>query len=73
VGAGHNLTIKVSTNGGTINLVSGGKASEASDAAITASKLNVTANTGINLASSHNAITKLGTEKTNSGPSKVTL
>jgi hypothetical protein len=34
---------------------------------------NVTANSGITLTSKHNAIKKLGTDTTNSGPNKVTL
>jgi hypothetical protein len=35
--------------------------------------LNVTANSGIKLTSKRNAITKLGTDTTTSGPNKVTL
>jgi len=74
LGTDKNLAIHTAIDGGTVNLVTSGEASETSAGAITAStKLNVTAQKGIVLTSSKNKIKKLGTDKTTSGPNKVTL
>jgi hypothetical protein len=73
VGSEHNLTIASALTGGTMNFVTTGKATETKLGAITAKLLNVTANTGIELTSRNNAIKKLGTDKTKTGPNKVTL
>jgi hypothetical protein len=74
IGTGHNLAIDAAITGGTISLVTTGEATEDSKkGAITAKLLNVTAGTGIDLTSKHNAIKKLGTDKTKTGPNKVTL
>jgi hypothetical protein len=54
-------------------LVTSGEAKESSAGAILAKLLNVTANTGIELTSKTNKIKKLGTDKTKTGPNKVTL
>jgi hypothetical protein len=72
-GTKHNLAIDSAITGGTINLVTTGEATETSAATITASLLNVTADTGIELTSAKNKIKKLGTDKTKTGPNKVTL
>jgi filamentous hemagglutinin family protein len=74
LGKDHNLAINHTIAGKTINLVTTGAASESKNGAIRASKLlNVTAGTGITLTSKKNAIEKLGTDTTTSGPNKVTL
>jgi hypothetical protein len=72
-GSGHNLAIDSAITGGTVTFVTTGGATEDSSGAITASLLNVTADTGIELTSTKNKIKKLGTDKTTSGPNKVTL
>ncbi|MGA9796342.1 MAG: GLUG motif-containing protein [Rhizomicrobium sp.] len=73
VGKKHNLSIDSSVIGGTVSFLTTGEATESSAGAITASLLNVSANTGIDLASSGNKIKKLGTDTTEEGPNKVTL
>jgi fibronectin-binding autotransporter adhesin len=74
VGTNHNLAIAGTITGSTVDLTTTGAATETKKASIAASKvLNVTANSGIKLTSKHNAITKLGTDTTTSGPNKVTL
>jgi hypothetical protein len=72
-GSKHNLAIDSAITGGTINLVTTGEATENSAGTITASLLNVTAGTGIELTSAKNKIKKLGTDKTKKGPNKITL
>jgi hypothetical protein len=72
-GTKHNLAIDSAITGGTVNLVTTGEATESSAGAITASLLNVTAGTGIELTSTKNKIKKLGTDKTTTGQNKVTL
>jgi hypothetical protein len=74
VGSNHSVVIDSAVTGGNINLVTTGEVSESSAGAITASTiLNVTADTGIKLTSAKNKIKKLGTDKTKTGPNKVTL
>jgi filamentous hemagglutinin family protein len=73
IGENHNLAIDAEIEGGTIDLVTTGEATESSAGAIDTKLLNVTADTGIDLTSKKNDITKLGTHKTNKGPNKVTL
>jgi hypothetical protein len=72
-GSKHGLAIEAAITGGTVNFVTTGEATETTKGAITASLLNVTANTGIDLTSQANKIKKLGTDKTKTGPNKVTL
>ena len=72
-GSGHDIAIDAKLEGGTIDLVSAGKVTETNADAIVANLLNVTAQTGITLTSSKNKIKKLGTDKTKTGPNKVTL
>ena len=72
-GTGNNLAIDSAVTGGTVSFVTTGEATESSTADITAAKLNVTANTGIELTSTNNHITAVGTRHTNSGPNKITL
>jgi hypothetical protein len=71
VGSKHNLEAAIT--GGTITLVTTGEATETSKGAISANLLNVTADSGIELTSKSNKIKNLGTDKTKSGPNKVTL
>jgi hypothetical protein len=52
---------------------SAGEAAETRKGAITASLLKVTDNAGIEITSKPNAIRKLGTGKTETGPNKVAL
>lgn len=73
VGSNHSLAIDSAVTGGTVNLVTTGEATETNAGAITASLLNVTADTGIKLTSAKNKIKKLGTDKTKTGQNKVTL
>jgi hypothetical protein len=73
VGTDHNLRIQSAIGNGVVTLVTTGKASESSKGAVTASTLNVTANTGIELTSQKNKIFDVGTDKTKSGPNKITL
>jgi hypothetical protein len=68
------IAIAGTVTGSTVNLTTTGKATETAQASIAASTvLNVTATSGIKLTSKHNAIKKLGTDITVSGPNKVTL
>lgn len=71
-GTGSNLAIDAKLTGGTINLVTTGEATE-NAGAIDTNLLNVTAATGIDLASKKNAIKTLGTDKTQTGPNIVHL
>jgi hypothetical protein len=73
VGTKHNLAIDAKLEGGTIDLVTTGEATESKAGEIEAKLLNVTAATGIELTSKKNKIKKLGTHKTKKGPNKVTL
>ena len=73
VGTDHDLAIDSAIGNGVVTLVTTGKATESSSGAITASTLNVTANTGIALTSSRNAIASVGKDKTRSGPNNITL
>jgi hypothetical protein len=71
-GSSHNLLIDAKIEGGTINLVTIGDATESGVREIEAKLLNVTADTGIELTSKKNDIKELGTHKTKKGPNKVT-
>jgi hypothetical protein len=74
VGKGHDIAIDAAVKSSTdVNLVSAGNVTESNSGAISAAVLNVTAGTGITLTSKLNKIVKLGTDKTKSGPNKVTL
>ena len=67
-----NLNVNGTLTAVTDSLVSAAKITEGTPGSVTATKiLNVTANTGINLGSTHNHIKKVGTRKTNSGPNVI--
>lgn len=66
------LTVKrSSTTGTTADFVSGGNAEEGSNGDTTAKRLDLAANTGISLASSHNDVKAVGTDTTKSGPNGI--
>jgi len=66
-----NIAIDGSLTGGTVDLTAAAKATEKSSGAIIANLLNVTADTGITLTSTHNDITNIGTDQTNTGPNRI--
>lgn len=72
IGHDSNLDIDGTLTGGTISLVTTGKADESAQGAIEANTLNVTASTGIELTSEHNQIKAIGKDTTKSGPNKIT-
>ena len=73
-GLGHDLDIMNEIDAiGTITLDAGGSANEGANGAIVANVLNVTADTGIDMTSSHNNINRLGKDVTKSGSNKINL
>ncbi len=67
VGKNHNLAIDAKLEGGTINLVTTGEATESSAGAIEAKLLNVTARHRHRTHLQEDKIKKLGTDKTKTG------
>ncbi len=73
-GTGNTMTITGTVDtSGTLTLVTSGAANETATGAIIANTLNVTAQTGISLTSTHNMISHVGKDKTKSGPNNITL